>query len=86
VDQPSEQETASETEAPVGRLLVAILLFVISGGAAALYIWWDLDDLLAGKFLPVPTLIALVLIGVFFGLLALWGKFLKSHTDLGVRE
>jgi hypothetical protein len=86
VDQPPEQETASEAEAPIGALVVAIALFVITGGAAALYIWWDLDDLLAGKFLPVPTLLALVLIGVFLGLLALWGKFLKSHTHIGARQ
>jgi hypothetical protein len=86
VDQPREHETASETEAPIGALVVAIALFIITGGAAALYIWWDVDDLLAGRFMLVPTLIGLVLIGVFIGLLALWGKFLKSHTDLGARQ
>ena len=86
MDQSPEQETASEAEAPIGRLVLAIALFVITGGAAALYIWWDLDDLLAGKFMPVPTLIALVLIGVFVGLLALWAKFLKSHSHIGAQQ
>jgi hypothetical protein len=83
VDQPPEQEIVSESEAPVGKLLLAVALFVITGGGAALYIWWDIDDLLAGKFMPVRTLVALVLIGVFLGLLALWGRFLKSYTDFG---
>jgi hypothetical protein len=86
VEQPLEQETVSEAEAPTGALVVAIVLFMITGGAAALYIWWDLDDLLAGRFMPLPTLIALVLIGVFLGLLALWARFLKSHTDIGARQ
>jgi hypothetical protein len=85
VNQPLEQETMSEAEAPIGKLIVAIAFFMIAGGAAALYIWWDVDNLLAGKFLLVPTLIALALIGAFLGLLALWGKFLKSHTHAGAR-
>jgi hypothetical protein len=83
VSQPLEQKTVSTSEAPIGKLMAAIVAFIIVGGAAALYIWWDIDDLLAGKFNLVPTLIALALIGVFVGMLALWGKFLSSHTDLG---
>jgi hypothetical protein len=86
VEQAPERETVAEAEAPVGKLVLAIALFLITGGAAALYIWWDLDDLLAGKFLLVPTLIALVLIGVFIGLLALWGKFLKSLSHIGAQQ
>lgn len=80
MSEPGEQQILAEGEAPIGKLFAAIAAFIVGGGAAALYIWWDLDDLLAGRFMLVPTLIALALIGVFLGLLGLWGKFLKSHT------
>lgn len=83
MSEPGERETAAEAEAPIGKLMAAIAGFIAVGGAAALYIWWDLDDLLAGNFMLVPTLIALALIGVFLGLLAVWGRFLKSHTRTG---
>ncbi len=84
MNQPLSNKPIAQAEAPVGKLLAAIALFMITGGGAALYIWWALDDLLAGRFVLGPALIALVLIGAFFALLALWGRFLKSHTHLGI--
>jgi hypothetical protein len=83
VNDSAHQGTSVEEEAPIGALLAAIAVFIIAGGAAALYIWWDLDDLLAGRFLLVPTLLAFVLIGAFVGLLALWGRFLRRYTHTG---
>jgi hypothetical protein len=83
VNQTVDPQPIVEGEAPLGKLIVAMIAFIVTAGGAALYVWWDLDDLLAGRFMLVPTLIAVALIGAFFALLALWGKFLTSQTRGG---
>jgi hypothetical protein len=79
VNQPANPRPIVEGEAQIGKLIVAMVSFIVTAGGAALYVWWDLDDLLAGRFILVPTLIAAALIGAFFALVALWGKFLNSQ-------
>ena len=78
-----DHERLARPEMPLGKLVAGMALFMITAAASVLYVWGNIDDLLAGKFMLVPTLLAVVLIGAFFGLLALWGRFLKSHTRAG---
>ena len=79
MNQTANPRPIVEGEAQIGKLIVAMVSFIVTAGGAALYVWWDLDDLLAGRFILVPTLLAVVLSGAFVALVVLWGKFLNSQ-------
>ncbi len=86
MNQTLNRKPINPSELSLGRLLATIALFMITASGAVLVVWGNIDDLLAGKFALVPTLVAVALVAAFLGLLVFWGRFLQRHTRIGAEK
>lgn len=65
-------------EVPIGRLAVAMAVFLIIGAPIVLYDWWTLDQVLAGIFYPLPMVVASALACIFLIGAAMLGRYIRS--------
>jgi hypothetical protein len=71
---PPHGEPERGTTLGLSKLIVGIAIFVLVGIPLVGYLWWTLNDLLAGDVRPVQLAIALPLLLAFAGLLVILSR------------
>jgi hypothetical protein len=62
----------------IGRLVLAMALFLLIGAPIVLYDWWILDEVLAGILHPVPMVVAAGLACIFLIMAAILGRYIRA--------
>ncbi len=68
----------AKEEIPIGRLALAMAVFLSIGAPVVLYDWWTLDQVLAGIFHPLPMVVAAGLACIFLITAAILGRYIRN--------
>ena len=75
------EPTDLEGTATVARTVLLMLLVLIVGGAAAIYVWSSINDILKGEASLVQIALTLLAIGVIAGLVYVLQRVSTSAED-----
>jgi amino acid permease len=74
--------TATRPSGPsTGRLITAILLFVIVGAPMVYYLWTTLNELLAGHFEGTRFALSVLVLLIFAGLLGILSRSIRRWDE-----
>jgi divalent metal cation (Fe/Co/Zn/Cd) transporter len=65
----------------VGGLAIALIAFMVIGGAMVYFVWEGINELLMGEVLPRHLLIGLVMLVALIVLLRMLGRYIRRVDD-----
>lgn len=65
------------THPSVGGLAIALIAFMVIGGAMVYFVWEGINELLMGEVLPTHLLLGLVMLVALIILLRMLGRFIR---------
>lgn len=65
----------------VGGLAIALIAFMVLGGAMVYFVWEGVNELLMGEVLPRHLLVGLVMLVALIVLLRMLGRFIRRVDE-----
>ena len=64
-----------------GAIIGMMAIFVVVGGPMVFYLWSTVNDVLTGRFAPMRVLIALPVLLIFLGVLAILSRSVRRWEE-----